>query len=106
MNCPACGAETPEDNRFCGAWGAPQVLTCSGCGTDNPAANKFCGGCGAPLQGQPKPEPAKAPEPAPEKAPPEDAAEPAGEAARRLIGGVGHAPPRSPASSTRRICAK
>ena len=87
MNCPACGVENPEDNRFCGACGAPQVIDCSACGTENPANNKFCGGCGAPLAGQPELEAAEAP-----SAPQSDAGEataddtaPQAEAERRQL---------------------
>jgi class 3 adenylate cyclase len=85
MNCPACGAETPDDNRFCGACGAPQIISCTGCGKENPAANKFCGGCGAPMQGQPKPEAAKPAEKAAKKEAPVKKSEPAGEAERRQL---------------------
>ena len=84
MNCPACGAENADDNRFCGACGAPQVIACSGCGTENPAANKYCGGCGAPLQGQPELQPASAPV-EPEKESPDAPEEPEAEAERRQL---------------------
>ncbi len=88
MNCPACGAETPDDNRFCGACGAPQVIACTGCGTENPAANAYCGGCGAPLQGQPELAAAPAPKSAPsetEKQAPGEHEAPQAEAERRQL---------------------
>ena len=85
MNCLACGAEMPDDNRFCGACGAPQVIACSGCGTENPGANKYCGGCGAPLQGQPELEAATAPTSAPAESEKETPEVPEAEAERRQL---------------------
>ncbi|MDA0228751.1 MAG: zinc ribbon domain-containing protein [Proteobacteria bacterium] len=88
MNCLACGAETPVDNRFCGACGAPQVIACSSCGTENPAANKYCGGCGAPLHGQPELKAAAAAKSTPtepEKNAPDAQKAPEAEAERRQL---------------------
>ena len=88
MNCPSCGVENPEDNRFCGACGAPQVINCSSYGTESPAGNKFCGGCGAPLTGQPELVPATAaPETTPLAPEGDDTADeaPSSEAERRQL---------------------
>jgi len=52
MGCPACGAENPPGNRFCGGCGARLALTCPGCGAGNPPTNRFCGECGAGLAGE------------------------------------------------------
>lgn len=53
MNCPACGADTPDGIKFCGECGARLPSTphrCAACGFENPGHFKFCGECGSPLQ--------------------------------------------------------
>src|SRR5688572_24764720 len=63
MACPECGAENPDDKRFCGDCGAALYLVCPQCGGGNPTDKRFCGDCGASLIPS---LPAKAPEaPAP-----------------------------------------
>jgi class 3 adenylate cyclase/tetratricopeptide (TPR) repeat protein len=49
MECPACGAENPAANRFCGGCGSALAAVCAGCGQRNPPSNRFCGECGASL---------------------------------------------------------
>src|SRR6266540_4063336 len=53
--CPACQAETPAENKFCGECGSPMPTACPSCGHQNPAGQKFCGECGAGLAGAAKP---------------------------------------------------
>ena len=77
MRCPACEAEVPADNKFCGACGARLPAACSACGHRNPPTQKFCGECGAklttgtpaappaPAQASPAPTPPAATTPAP-----------------------------------------
>ncbi|MCG3120099.1 MAG: hypothetical protein ALAOOOJD_02704 [bacterium] len=57
MRCSSCGAENPENMKFCGECAAPLKLLCGNCGFENPPKFKFCGECGAPL---PAPAPATA----------------------------------------------
>ena len=54
MNCPSCGNDNPQDNRFCGGCGTALEKTCADCGYVNPPDHQFCGGCGHPLQPTPK----------------------------------------------------
>ncbi len=51
VSCPACRAENPAGQKFCGECGARLPLVCSACQAPNPSANKFCGECGAKLAG-------------------------------------------------------
>src|SRR5207247_1573243 len=53
--CPACQAETPARNKFCGECGGPLPTACPACGHQNPPGHKFCGECGAALAGAAKP---------------------------------------------------
>src|SRR5947199_1956649 len=62
--CPACQAETPARNKFCGECGGPLPTACPACGRQNPPGHKFCGECGAVLAGAAKPTAAAAPVPA------------------------------------------
>ena len=48
--CPACAAEVPAGQRFCGQCGAPQARPCPACAAENPPENRFCGACGTPLE--------------------------------------------------------
>lgn len=74
MPCPACRAENPSGQKFCGECGAQLPLACPACGHANPAGQKFCGECGgaltagAPAAASP-PAPAAPPAPAPAAAP-------------------------------------
>jgi class 3 adenylate cyclase/tetratricopeptide (TPR) repeat protein len=65
-SCPACHAENPASNKFCGECGARMPAGCPACGHVNPAGQKFCGECGAGLVAAPasRPTPAAAPAPA------------------------------------------
>ena len=47
--CPACGAESPSGQRFCGQCGTPLARACATCGAENPPENRFCGSCGTAL---------------------------------------------------------
>ena len=88
MMCPACQAENPAQNKFCGECGARLRLTCPACGHPNEPTQKFCGECGTRLR------PATPPAPAPTAAQPVPApAQPVKEAAP---------PPRRPASGGRK----
>lgn len=49
MHCSNCGAENPENMKFCGECAAPLKIVCGNCGFENPPKFKFCGECGAPL---------------------------------------------------------
>jgi class 3 adenylate cyclase/tetratricopeptide (TPR) repeat protein len=64
--CPACQAENPANNKFCGECGGRLRLICPSCGHANDPAQKFCGECGTRLL------PAPAPAPAPASAPPQE----------------------------------
>src|SRR5579859_2071275 len=47
--CPACGADVPAGQRFCGQCGTALARPCPACGAENPPENRFCGSCGTPL---------------------------------------------------------
>jgi class 3 adenylate cyclase/tetratricopeptide (TPR) repeat protein len=49
QHCPGCGAENPDDHRFCGACGAALDAACPSCGAAAPPGQRFCGQCGASL---------------------------------------------------------
>ena len=49
MGCPACGAENPASNTFCGSCGSALATRCAACGHPNPPTNRFCGECGGGL---------------------------------------------------------
>lgn len=54
MLCSACGAETAQGARFCGACGTALAVACLVCGGRAPPGARFCGQCGARLvHGQP-----------------------------------------------------
>jgi class 3 adenylate cyclase/tetratricopeptide (TPR) repeat protein len=55
LTCPSCGAENPEDKKFCGDCGQALALACSACGAAAEPGKKFCGDCGAALSGTPAP---------------------------------------------------
>src|SRR5271169_2079563 len=65
MNCPACGAENPAEQKFCNECAAPLKRRCAKCGFENAPTAKFCGECAAPLSTpsirvDPSPAPAQA----------------------------------------------
>lgn len=47
--CPACGAKTDKNNKFCGNCGAAIAKVCPACGKSVPSGNAYCGNCGAKL---------------------------------------------------------
>src|SRR5260370_40938034 len=49
MNCPACGAENPAEQKFCNECAAPCKKRCAKCGYENAPTAKFCGECAAAL---------------------------------------------------------
>ena len=49
MNCPACGAENPAEQKFCNECAAPFKRRCAKCGYENPPTAKFCGECATAL---------------------------------------------------------
>jgi class 3 adenylate cyclase len=63
MNCPSCGTENPEGQKFCGECGSPLQATCPSCGAENAPGQKFCGECGAALTATPPPQPKAAASP-------------------------------------------
>ena len=56
--CPACGADNPATQKFCGECGARLALVCPACNHQNAAGQKFCGECGAKLGVPAAPSPA------------------------------------------------
>jgi class 3 adenylate cyclase/tetratricopeptide (TPR) repeat protein len=49
MNCPACGAENPAEQKFCNECAAPFKRRCPKCGHENAPTAKFCGECASAL---------------------------------------------------------
>jgi class 3 adenylate cyclase/tetratricopeptide (TPR) repeat protein len=45
--CPACGAENPEEARFCATCGSTLATLCGTCGEPMPTDARFCPACGA-----------------------------------------------------------
>ncbi|MBI2544089.1 MAG: AAA family ATPase, partial [Candidatus Rokubacteria bacterium] len=60
MRCPACQADNPDQNRFCGQCGAALALHCPQCGAEVPSGFRFCGLCGANVQAAPAATPSPA----------------------------------------------
>jgi len=50
MQCPACAAENPTENRFCDACGEPLETRCGRCGARGRPGARFCGQCGAAIE--------------------------------------------------------
>ena len=53
MRCAKCGAENPEELKFCEQCAAPFKRLCAQCGFENSPAARFCGECAAPLKSSP-----------------------------------------------------
>jgi ribosomal protein L40E len=52
IKCQNCGAEIPDNAKFCGKCGTasiPNKNICKTCGAELPVNAKFCGKCGTPL---------------------------------------------------------
>jgi len=49
MDCQKCGANNPDNMRFCGQCAAPLNLQCPSCGFENPFDFRFCGQCATNL---------------------------------------------------------
>ncbi len=49
--CATCGAENPDEMRFCGDCGGALASSCPSCGGENPPGKRFCGHCGRALGG-------------------------------------------------------
>lgn len=64
MNCPSCGQQNPEPNRFCGACGTGLPRVCTACHHSNPSDHRFCGVCGERLDAS-SPEASESPSPDP-----------------------------------------
>jgi class 3 adenylate cyclase len=47
--CPACGAETDADARFCPSCGRPLAASCPSCGEETKLGAQFCPACGERL---------------------------------------------------------
>ena len=45
--CGACGAENPDNARFCINCGTGLASACPSCGNENPPGANFCANCGA-----------------------------------------------------------
>jgi hypothetical protein len=70
VKCPACGAEGPDDGKFCGGCGKPLpaaqepvVARCPACNADTAPGSTFCGHCGASLAKEQPSEAAASPSP-------------------------------------------
>ncbi len=51
--CPLCGAQNPDNAKFCSKCGAPLeqgTVVCKVCGSKNPRDSEFCRVCGSPLK--------------------------------------------------------
>src|SRR5262245_21316430 len=59
-SCPACHAENPASNKFCGECGARMPAGCPACGHVHPAGQQVCGECGAGLVAGPASRPTPA----------------------------------------------
>ena len=53
--CQTCGADNPEEARFCGRCGEPLVAPCPNCGAPVTPGMAFCTSCGFALQQQTRP---------------------------------------------------
>ncbi|MBV8137499.1 MAG: AAA family ATPase [Deltaproteobacteria bacterium] len=53
MRCAKCGAENPEELKFCEQCAAPFRQRCAKCGFENSPAARFCGECAAPVKSSP-----------------------------------------------------
>ncbi|NTV94417.1 MAG: zinc-ribbon domain-containing protein, partial [Thiobacillus sp.] len=57
LKCSSCGAENPDESRFCTECGAAMAAAqageakCAGCGATLAAGAKFCVACGHPVDG-------------------------------------------------------
>jgi class 3 adenylate cyclase len=49
VQCPSCGADAPENQRFCGDCGTALARACPSCGAPAGPAQRFCGECGTAL---------------------------------------------------------
>jgi class 3 adenylate cyclase len=49
--CGNCGAESPDDARFCGDCGSSLAELCESCAAELPPAVRFCPSCGTPVAG-------------------------------------------------------
>ena len=47
--CPSCGAEAPDEARFCHSCGTPLWTACTACGSEQRASVAFCSSCGSAL---------------------------------------------------------
>ena len=50
MQCPACAADNPAENRFCDSCGQPLESRCGSCGARGRPGARFCGQCGAAVE--------------------------------------------------------
>ena len=49
MRCSNCGAENPNEGKFCNECGASLLRTCAACATPNAPTARYCSECGAVL---------------------------------------------------------
>src|SRR5262249_6544340 len=50
MRCSKCGAENPDQAKFCVECASPFARRCHSCNAENPPAAKFCLECAKPLE--------------------------------------------------------
>jgi class 3 adenylate cyclase/tetratricopeptide (TPR) repeat protein len=65
VQCPSCGAQASDHQRFCGDCGTPLQRSCPSCGEAAAPGQRFCGACGTALTDAPAAAPG-APAPAAE----------------------------------------
>jgi class 3 adenylate cyclase len=52
VNCPSCGRENRQGQKFCVACGSRLIVACAHCGTQSEPGERFCGECGRPVDEQ------------------------------------------------------
>jgi class 3 adenylate cyclase/tetratricopeptide (TPR) repeat protein len=63
VQCPSCGADAPDHQRFCGDCGTALTRSCPACGEPATPGQRFCGACGTALETEPSRSPVAGPAP-------------------------------------------